>query len=237
MHTETVTYREGGLDLEGFLAYDEGLAGKRPIVLIAHAWAGQGELERDKAKRLAELGYAGFALDMYGVGRRGTSPEENALLMQPLVQDRGLLARRIRAGYEAARSLPVADPKRMGAIGFCFGGLCALDLAREGAELCGVVSFHGLLAGREGLETQRIGAKLLVLHGHDDPLVPREQIDAFTAELDAAGADWQMHHYGHTVHAFTNPNANDPAHGMVFEPKAERRSWIAMRSFFEEAFA
>ena len=236
MATELITYREGDDEFEAFVAYDEARSGKLPAVLISHAWGGQGEFEREKAQLLADLGYVGIALDNYGVGKRGTTKEENTALMQPLVEDRELLRRRMLAGLEVARGLDRVDSERIGAIGFCFGGLCTLDLARTGAPLRGVVSFHGILLG-SGLLPEPISAKVLVLHGHDDPMVPPDQVAAFMTEMTEAGADWQVHQYGNTMHAFTNPVANDPDFGTVYEPKAERRSLESMQAFFEEVFA
>jgi dienelactone hydrolase len=234
MRTDTIRYKDGDVELEGFCAFKKKKDGARPAVLVAHAWGGLGDLERDKARALAKLGYVGFALDLYGAGKRGSGPEENAKLMQPFLDDRALLRRRMLAALEAARALEVADAKRIGAIGFCFGGLCVLDLARSGADVRGVVSFHGLLGAPDGASKAQIRAKVLVLHGHDDPLVPKEQFDRFTAEMTERGVDWQVHQYGATMHAFTNPNANDRAFGTVYDEKADRRSWIAMKDFFEE---
>lgn len=234
--TEAFTYRDGDVELEGFAAYDAEIRGRRPGVLVSHAWGGPLEFERGRARALAELGYVGLAIDLYGVGKRGSGPEENARLMQPFLDDRSLLRRRITAGLDALRRLDSVDPDRLGAIGYCFGGLCVLDLARSGADLRGVVSFHGLLDAPRGVEAKRIRAKVLVLHGHDDPLVSAESFNAFTREMTEGAADWQIHQYGHTAHAFTNPEANDRAGGIVYSATADRRSWIAMRNFFEEIF-
>lgn len=236
MKTETIAYRDGDVECRAFAAYDERAAGRRPCVLVAHAWGGLGDLEREKCTRLAELGYVGFALDNYGGGRRGSSKEENAALMTPLMEDRGALRRRLLAGFAAARAHSAVDPTRVGAIGFCFGGLCALDLARSGAELRGVVSFHALHTP-PGIPSGEVRAKVLALHGHDDPMVSRAELEGFMDEMTQAGADWQLHEYGGAMHAFTNPAANDPDFGTVYEPRADRRSWESMRAFFAEAFA
>lgn len=238
METQKLRYRDGDGDLEGTLVYDGGIPGKRPLVLVAHAWAGQSDLERGKAAKLAELGYVGFALDMYGRGVLGKDAAENSALMTPFMEDRALLRRRIQAGLAAARAHELVDPARVGAIGFCFGGLCVLDLARSGAELTGVVSFHGLL-GAPGLgdNPERISAKVLALHGHDDPMVQPDKVAAFAAEMTGLGVDWQVHVYGGTMHAFTNPAANDPGFGTVYSARADRRSWAAMTDFFAEIFA
>lgn len=234
--SNTVSYLDEDVLLEGFFAYDADLEGPRPVVLIHHAWGGRDEFVADKAKKLAELGYLGFATDMYGKGVLGSSPEENTKLMQPFMENRAKLQQRLHAALRAVKLMPWADNGRIAAIGFCFGGLCALDLARTGVDICGVVSFHGLLGAPDNLPNPQIKAKVLVLHGHDDPMVPPEQVLALQTELTAAGADWQVHAYGNTMHAFTNPIANDPGFGTVYEPAADRRSWQAMQYFLAEIF-
>jgi len=237
MQTETVIYKDGDTELEGFLAWDETQTAPRPGVVVSHAWGGQGEFEQQKAQDLAKLGYVGFAIDVYGRGQRGESAEVNAKLMTPFLEDRALLERRMRLGLEALRAQDVCDAKRVAAIGFCFGGLCVLDLARSGSDVRGVVSFHGLLGGREGMDKNEIGAKVLVLHGHDDGFVPQEQFDGFCKEMTEAKADWQVHQYSHTMHAFTNPKANDPEFGTVYNADADRRSWQSMQNFLAEVLA
>jgi len=235
--SNTVGYLDGGVLLEAFFAFDDSFDGRRPAVLISHAWGGRDEFVAEKAKKVAELGYVGFALDMYGKGILGSSPEENSALMQPFMADRGLLQKRINAALYASRLLPWVDDSKIAAIGFCFGGLCVLDLARSGADVKGVVSFHGLLGAPESLPNKPIQAKVLALHGHDDPMGTVEQVQAFEQEMTDAGVDWQLHAYGHTMHAFTNPKANDPAFGTVYQANADKRSWLAMKSFLEEVFA
>lgn len=237
IQANTVGYLDDDVLLEGFFAYDDAIVGARPLVLIHHAWGGRDEFVAEKAKKLAELGYLAFAADMYGKGVRGASPEENAQLMQPFMQDRTKLQKRALAALANAKLLPWADNDKIAVMGFCFGGLCALDLARTGAPLRGVVSFHGLLIPPGNIPNPQIKAKVLVLHGHDDPMGPPEHVLALQTELTQAGADWQMHIYGGTVHAFTNPVANDPGFGTVYDSQADKRSWIAMQNFFEEIFA
>lgn len=235
--SNTVDYLDDGLLLEGFFAYDDAFAGQRPLVLIHHAWGGRDEFVADKARKLAELGYLGFATDMYGKGIRGNGPEENSRLMQPFMQDRAKLQQRLLAALANAKLLPWADNKRIAAMGYCFGGLCALDLARTGVDISGVISFHGLFVPPANLPNPTIKAKVLALHGHDDPMVPVEQVQALQQEMTAAGADWQLHTYGHTMHAFTNPGANDPDFGTVYQATADRRSWQAASNFLAEIFA
>lgn len=235
--SNTVGYLDGDVALEGLFAYDDAIDGPRPLVLIHHAWGGRDGFVAEKAKCLAELGYLGFAADTYGRGVLGKTPEENAGLMQPFMADRAKLQQRLHAALAAAKLLPWADNGKIAAIGFCFGGLCALDLARSGADLRGVVSFHGLLVPPGNISNPQIKAKVLVLHGHDDPMAPPAQVQALQSELTRAGADWQVHSYGNTMHAFTNPVANNPGFGTVYQPLADRRSWQAMQNFLAEIFA
>lgn len=237
MHTEYLDYTEGKTTCEGYLAYDPMIKGKRPAVIVCHAWAGQDDFARQKAEALAQLGYVGFALDMYGKGVRGGMIEQNAKLMKPFVDDRGLLARRINAAADAIRGHLMVDGNRLGAIGYCFGGMCALDLARTTPKgVIGVVSFHGLLGAPPKAAAKKITASVLALHGYDDPMATPDNLLAFAKEMSAAGADWQVHAYGHTVHAFTNPEANMPENGIVYNANADKRSWIAMKNFYEEIF-
>jgi dienelactone hydrolase len=236
----TLDYRDGDLLCEAFVATPTATSGRKPAVLVAHAWAGQDDFARAQARMLAGLGYVGFAVDMYGKGRRGGTPEVNATLMQPFIEDRALLRRRIVAAANAAAAHPQVDGERLAAIGFCFGGMCVLDLARSGQHgVRGVVSFHGLLgAPGPGVGSPRsISSKVLVLHPYDDPMAPPESVAALAAELTAAKADWQVHMYGGTLHAFTNPEANDPGRGTVYNATAARRSFASMELFLKECLA
>ncbi len=237
MASRLIEYREGDTPFEGQLAWAEQASAPRPAVIVCHAWGGRDEFSDARARDMAQLGYVGFALDVYGKGVRGGSVEENQKLMQPLLADRALLRRRLAAAVACVRAQPEVDSSRIAAIGYCFGGLCVLDMVRDGADLRGVVSFHGILSPAEGLDSAYGKAKVMVLHGHDDPMVPPEQVLAFEQEMTAAGNDWQLHAYGHTVHAFTNPEANDPALGAAYSETANRRSWIAMETFLAEIMA
>lgn len=232
---ETLHYRDGDTTCHGHLVFPTTVTLQTPIILIAHDWSGRNAFAEDKAALLASMGYIGFAIDLYGEGRTGQTNEEKSALMQPLVQDRGLLKSRLRAAYEAAKQLGRGDAGAIGAIGFCFGGLSVLDLARTGAPLKGVVSFHGLLNAPD-LPKEKIKAKILALHGYNDPMAKPDQLIAFSDEMTAAGADWQVHVYGNTVHAFMNPLANDEALGLVYNPTTAARAWTAMRDFFKEIF-
>jgi len=235
--SNTVGYLDGGVLLEGFFAYDDRFEGRLPTVLINHAWGGRDDFVADKAKQLAELGYFAFAVDMYGKGVLGSSVEENSQLMQPFMQDRAMLQQRMEAALYAVKLMPWVDDKNIAAIGFCFGGLCVLDLARTGAGIKGVVSFHGLLKPAENLPQPAIKAKVLVLHGNDDPMSSVDEVLALQKELTEKGADWQMHNYGNTMHAFTNPKANDASFGTLYQEQADKRAWLAMQNFLAEIFA
>jgi dienelactone hydrolase len=237
LNERTVEYAHGGVRFEGLLVAGVDSAARRPGVIIAHAWGGRGEIEAGAARRLTELGYAAFALDMFGKGVRGGTREQNAALIAPLLKDRALLQARILAAVNVLREQPEVDPARIAAIGFCFGGLCVLDLARTGADVAGVVSLHGLFTPPEPPVGAKIRAKVLALHGHDDPMAPPPAVAALAAELTAADADWQVHVYGGTMHAFTNPEARDPAFGTVYSEVAARRAWAATRTFLAETLA
>lgn len=232
----TVVYMDGEVVLEAFFAFDDSISGRRPAVLISHAWGGRDSFVADKARKLAGLGYVGFALDMYGKGVLGSGAEENAKLMQPFMADRNKLQQRMKAALAVVKQLPWVDDHKIAAMGYCFGGLCALDLARTGIDLQGVLSFHGLLGAPGNTQGNKVKAKILALHGRDDPMVPSDLVLAFQEEMTLAGADWQFLTFGHTMHAFTNPVANDPSFGTVYQSDADRRSWQAMENFFAEIF-
>ncbi len=231
---QVIEYKDGDAVLEGVFCYDDARAGPLPVVLIAHAWNGRDEFASRKAHRLAWHGYAAFALDMFGKGKRGKTVEECQALIGPFMGNRAALATRIKSAMTTVNKLPQVDARRVAAIGFCFGGLCVLDLARSGADIRGVVSFHGLLHPA-GLPPAKITSKVLVLHGNDDPMAPTENVVAFGKEMTAANVDWQLHNYGGTLHAFTNPEANSPAAGMAYSSAADRRSWKSLLNFLEEA--
>ena len=222
--------------LEGLLAWDSDVEGPRPGVMVSHAWAGRGELEDSKAVALAELGHTGFALNLYGKGVLGGSTDENAALMQPFLDDRAMLQQRMLVSLNTLREQPEVDASRVAAIGFCFGGLCVLDLARTGEDLAGVVSFHGLFGAPGNTAENEIRAKVLALHGWDDPMSTPDQVVGLSTELSLQNADWQLHAYGNTMHAFTNPEANDPDFGTIYNAAADQRSWIAMTNFLAELF-
>ena len=236
IQTRQVEYRDHTIELEAYMAYDDASSDRRPGVLISHAWAGRGEFEENKAEMLAELGYVGFALDLYGKGVQGSNPEQNQALMQPLLDDRAVLQRRMQLALEVCRKQKEVDGERVAAMGFCFGGLCVLDLARTGADILGAASFHGLFSSPGNTGDNKISAKVLVMHGWDDPMATPDQVLSLADELSTMGADWQIHAYGNTQHAFSNPAADDPDMGTVYNADADRRSWQSLQLFLAEIF-
>jgi dienelactone hydrolase len=235
MQTEFISYMDGDVECEGYVAMLPGLAKPTPIVLVCHAWGGQDAFACRKAEELAGLGYIGFAIDVYGKGRRGRTPEENGELMKPFVENRAKLRQRLLAAVNVAHRITPADPHRIAAIGFCFGGLCALDLARAAAPgVRAVVSFHGLFGPPNIAPQAKIGASVLALHGYDDPMCTPDAVQGLAKELTDAGAEWEIDMYGHTVHAFTNPEANNPAFGTVFKQRVSDRAFERMRDFLRE---
>jgi dienelactone hydrolase len=237
IETRAVEYAHNGKTFEGLLALDSAKSGKRPAILVSHAWAGRGPVEESYAKRIAELGYAGFALDLYGKGVFGKTTEECQKLMTPLAQTRPLLQARLLNAVDIVRKLPEVDASKIVVMGFCFGGLCALDVARTGADVKGVASFHGLFGPPGNTKGNKIKAKVIAFHGWDDPMVKPDDVKALGAELTEAGADWQIHAYGGVMHAFTNPDANDPAFGTVYNKRAADRSWESFKLFLAECLA
>ena len=231
-----VQYKDDDTLLEGMLAWDDDVTGPRPGVLVSHAWSGRSDFEDGKANVLAGLGYAAFALDLYGKGVRGSSPDENSALMQPFLDDRAMLQKRLLVSLAVLRDQAEVDASKTAAIGFCFGGLCVLDIARTGEDIDGVVSFHGLLGAPGNTTGKSIKARVLALHGWDDPMAPPDSVVEFSAEMSAMHADWQLHAYGNTMHAFTNPDADDKAFGTVYDATADRRSFTSMQSFLQELF-
>ena len=236
MKEKFVEFQHEGDTLEAYLAVDSNQSKKLPAVMISHTWRGRSDFECDKARALAALGYVGFAIDLYGKGVLGQSPEESGALMQPFLDDRTKLQSRMIAALDALKAQEEVDNDNIVAMGYCFGGLCVLDLARTGTPLNGVASFHGLLQPPGNTDGNKIQTKVLILHGNDDPMAPTEHVVAIQQELSAAGADWQLHNYGNTMHAFTNPQANDPDFGTVYNEMADKRSWRSLMQFLDEAF-
>jgi dienelactone hydrolase len=237
IHTELIEYKHGDAVLEGYLAYDTGIKGKRPGVLIVHQWKGLTDYEKKRAEMLAKLGYNVFALDIYGKGIRPQSSQAAGAEAGKYKGNRDLLRARAQAGLAVLQKHELTDPKRVAAIGYCFGGTTVIELARSGADVAGVVSFHGGLDSPHPEDGRNIKCKVLALHGADDPNVPPKDLAAFEDEMRQAKVDWQLVKYGGAVHSFTDWNAGDnPQQGAAYNEKADRRSWEAMKQFFAEIF-
>jgi dienelactone hydrolase len=238
--TEPVAYKSGDTALEGYLAYDDAIQGKRPGVLVIHEWWGLNDYSKERARQLAQMGYVAFAADMFGKGVVTTDPAEAGKLAGQFRENwlqggRKLMRDRAQAGLDVLAKHPLVDPTRLAAIGYCFGGTAALELAFSGANLAAVVPFHGGLTAPDPADLPNIKARFLILHGADDPTVKPEAITALQDGLRKAHVDWQMVYYGGAVHGFTNPaNAGSTSPAVMYDAKAARRSWEAMTAFFDE---
>lgn len=235
--SQPVEYTHDGKDFEGYLAYDDTVKEKRPGVLVVHEWWGLNDYVRSRVDRLAELGYVAFALDMYGKGI-WTNDSAKAKELADHLRGQPLLRQRAQAGLDILRKSELIDPGRIAAIGYCFGGTTVLELAYSGADIAGVVSFHGGLTPPKSEEYNQIQAKILVCHGADDNFISPEAIQTFQNALRESGKDWQMVYYGGAVHSFTNPAADKAGlKGIAYDKKADERSWSYMQLFFEEIFS
>lgn len=231
--TRPVPLHHDGLALEGLLVSDA--ATPAPGILIFPTIMGRSDLELGFARRLGALGYTAMVADLYGAV--GLPREECRERMNALLADRARLQDRLLAVLDAFREQPEVDAGRVAAIGYCFGGLCALDLARTGADIRGAASFHGLFTPPGNREGTPIRAKVVAFHGWDDPMAPPASVEALASELSRAGADWQIHAYGNVMHGFTNPSADDPGRGVVYDPVADARSWASLQLFLAECLA
>ncbi|MCE1165926.1 MAG: dienelactone hydrolase family protein [Bacteroidetes bacterium] len=235
--TETVTYKDGDITLEGYIAYDESVKDRMPAVIIVHDWMGVGPFVKEKAESIAKLGYVGFAVDIYGIDSRPKDTQEAGKLAGTFKNDRTLMRRRINLAFDELSKKSFVNTDKIAVMGYCFGGTVALELSRSGANVKGTVTFHGGLDTPTPQDAKNIKGKVLVLHGGDDPFVPREQVAAFEKEMKDAGVDYQLFIYSGAVHSFTNPAAgNDNSKGAAYNEKADKRSWEAMKTFFKEIF-
>ncbi len=235
--TETLVYKQGKTSCEGLVVYDDALSGKLPGVLVVHAWMGPTSYEKRRAEQLAGLGYVAFVADIYGKGVRAKNTEEAGKLSGIYKADRALMRARAQAALDTFVKNPHIDPAKIAAIGYCFGGTVALELARSGAPLGGVVSFHGGLNTPNLDDAKKIKGKILALHGGDDPYVPASEVTVFEQEMRDANVDWQIVKYGGAVHGFTHPyHGSDKKTGAAYDAKADQRSWDHMKTFFSEIF-
>ncbi len=233
-----VQYEADGVVLKGYLAYDTNVKMKSPGVLVVHEWWGLNDYARMRARMLASLGYTALALDMYGEGKQAAHPADAIKFSSEIMKNFETAKIRFNAAMDYLKGQPTVDPDRIGAIGYCFGGTTVLELARSGADVKGVASFHGTLDTPNPADAKNIKGSVLILQGADDPYVPIAQRTAFQDEMEKGGVDWQMNIYGHAVHSFTNPaSGNDKPKGLAYNMKADKRSWEAMKLFFKEIFA
>jgi dienelactone hydrolase len=234
---KTIAYEDAGVHLDGYLAYDDAVAGRRPGVLVVHEWWGLNEYARGRADQLAALGYVAFAVDMYGKGKVTKHPEEASEWAKEVSSNIRVWQQRALAGLKVLKKEPRTDPGRIAAVGYCFGGSTVQQLAYSGADIKGVVSFHGSLVLPPAEQASKVKAKILICHGAADPFNPPEVVAAYMAAMDKAALDWQLNVYGGAKHGFTNPNADKAGMAALgYSKSADQRSWAAMQLFFKEIF-
>ena len=237
IQSKIIEYKPGDTTLEGLLVWDDAVTSPRPGVLIVHQWLGLTDYEKHRAEMLARLGYVAFCADIYGKGVRPHDTKEAGAEATKYKTNRALLRERVKAELALLKFHGQVDPNRVAAIGYCFGGTAVLELARSGAELNGVVSFHGGLDSPTPADGKNIKCPVLVCHGADDPFEKPEDLTAFENEMRGANVDWRLIKYGGAVHSFTQPMAgNDNSKGAAYNERADRRSWAAMKMFFAGIF-
>lgn len=237
MKNLTIEYQQGNTVLEGYLACPDAGPQRKPGVLLVHEWMGLVPQTKSRADQIASLGYVAFAADIFGKGVRPNNPKEAAASAAFYRSNRDILRARVQAGLEELRRQEGVDQGKIAAIGYCFGGTAVLELACSGADIQGIVSFHGGLDAPSAQAAKKIRCKVLALHGADDPIVPPAQVKVFEDDMRGGNVDWQLVKYANTVHAFTNPGAgNDNSTGVAYNADADRRSWEAMKYFFKEIF-
>ena len=237
---KNIQYTAQGITMVGFLAHDKNMAGKRPGVLVVHEWWGLNDYARKRARMLAELGYTALAVDMYGGDKVAAHPDDAAKFSSELMKNFDMAKGRFLAAMDVLKKDPTVDPTKIGAIGYCFGGGIVLNMARQGADLKGVASFHGNLASVKPAQSGSIKAKILVLNGEADSFITPEQIADFKKEMDAAGADYRFISYPGAMHSFTNPEADELAKKfkmpIAYNADADKKSWEELQKFLKEIF-
>jgi len=237
LRTQPVEYHDGDVLLEGYLAYDDAVKTRRPGIMVVHEWWGLNQYIKKRTEELARLGYIALAIDMYGKGINTKDPQKAGELSGVFTKNRELMRSRAVQGLKILRKNNLTDSDHIVAIGYCFGGTTVLELARSGAEISGVASFHGGLDTSNPLDAKNIKGSVLVLQGANDPFNPPEKVDAFQDEMRKANVDWQMNIYGGAEHSFTNPDADSfGIKGVAYNAKADKRSWDALMAFIRELF-
>ncbi|OOG28736.1 dienelactone hydrolase [Thioalkalivibrio denitrificans] len=238
--SEEVTYTDNGFEMRGYLAYDAAVDGPRPGVLVIHEWWGHNEHARAQARRLAALGYTALAVDMYGEGRLADHPDDARAFATLVRSNMQLMTKRFDAARKFLEAHERTDAGQTAAIGYCFGGSVVLEMARAGEDLAAVASFHGALATQNPAQEGQVNARVLVLHGNEDPMVPAEQVENFKQEMEAAGVDYHFVGYDGATHSFTNPQADEKARqfGMPvgYHAEADQASWEELERFLAETF-
>jgi dienelactone hydrolase len=236
IQSKSIEYQQGGVTLQGVLVWDDVVSGPRPGVLVVHQWLGITDYEKHRASLLAQLGYVAFCADIYGRDARPKNVAEAGAAAGKYKADRALLRGRVTAGLEQLKQSALVDPKRVAAIGYCFGGTTVLELARSGAQIQGIVSFHGGLDSPTPGDGRNIKCPVLICHGADDPFEKPEDLAAFESEMRDAKVDWRLIKYGGAVHSFTQPDPGFANPGARYNEKADKRSWADLKLFFAEIF-
>ena len=236
IQSKDVAYQQGGVALQGVLVWDDAASGRRPGVLVVHQWLGITDYEKHRAALLAQLGYVAFCADIYGQNERPKNVTEAGAEAGKFKADRALLRARAAAGLEQLKQSELVDPNRVAAIGYCFGGTTVLELARSGAAIQGIVSFHGGLDSPTPADGRNIKCPVLVCHGADDPFEKPEDLAAFENEMREAHVDWRLIKYGGAVNSFTQPDPGFVNPGARYNEKADKRSWEDLKLFFAEIF-
>lgn len=235
--TQELEYKQGRTTLQGFVAWDDAIKGKRPGVLVVHEWWGHNQHARTQAKRLAQAGYVGFALDMYGKGKLAQHPKDAMAFVTEATKDPAVTRARFEAALAQLKALAQVDPAKLAAIGYCFGGAVVLDMARSGLDLTAVATFHGSLGTKLAVKKGQIKPRLLVMTGAEDPMIDAAAVTAFSKEMTDAGARFEVISYPNTKHSFTNPDADKSGvPGLAYSEAIDKQSWESLLKLLREVF-